>query len=481
MHLELDGHGPLHAQLTRALRVRLGLAMPAGARLPSSRELARQLGLARNTVIAAYDQLLDEGAIESRAASGFFVAGGAAIPSPPRPAATRTEPQSRYARRARRFHDHAALPSHAIGGTRYRFDCSTPSTNPALTTTWARELARAARYTSPFGADTQGLPALREAICDYLARRRGVIVTPEDILVVGGTQQAVALTARVLLDEGDEVAIEEPHYFATRQVLQVHGAQLQGVPVDADGLACEALPATPPRLICVTPSHQFPSGAVMSLARRHALLEYAARHRCWIFEDDYDGEFRHTAKPLPPLQALDGGRHVIYSGTFSKSMFPALRLGYMVVPASLRADFVAAKWQHDLSTPAIEQAALAAFIVNGGFDRHMRRSSEALRGRRDALIAGLREHAGTRVEISGASAGMHVLVWLRGLSRMQGDAFRARAREFGLGIPSVTPEYMAPPDRAGLLLKYAALSPQEIREAMPLFARCLDEFEISAP
>lgn len=477
MHLELDGNGPLHAQLTRALRKGLESGVSHGRRLPSSRALARDLGVSRNTVVAAYEQLQSEGVIESRAASGVFLARHAPAGTSFAPPAERLEPQSRYARRARRFHDHARLPSHHIDGVRYRFDCSTPSANPALTTAWARELTRAAAYTSPFNADAQGLPALRAAICDYLVRRRGVLVTPDDVLVVNGTQQAIALSARILLDEGDDVAIEEPHYFAVRQVLQVHGAQLQGIPVDEDGLVTEALPAAAPRLVCVTPSHQFPTGAVMSMARRKALLDYAVQHQCWIFEDDYDGEFRYVAGSMPPLRSMDGGSRVIYAGSFSKSLFPALRLGYVVMPPSLREDFVAAKWLQDFSSPAIEQAALAGFIANGGFDRHMRRSIDALRARRAALLDGLREHAGDRVEIANAQAGMHLLVWLRGKTRAQGDAFRARARELGLGIPPVGPEYLSPPDRAGLLLKYAGVSEQEIREAMPLFARCLDELE----
>ena len=474
LHLELDGNGPLHAQLTRALRRRLQSGISHGRRLPSSRELARTLGLSRNTVPAAYEQLLSEGVIETRAASGVFLARSASSAQPAAAPAERAEAQSRYARRARRYHDHARLPSNLIDGVRYRFDCSTPSVNPALTTAWARELAKAAAYTSPFNADAQGLPALRAAICDYLVRRRGVLVTPDDVLVVNGTQQAIALTARLLLDEGDEVAIEDPHYFAVRQVLQVHGAQLQGIPVDDKGLAVDALPATAPRMLCVTPSHQFPTGAVMSLPRRQALLDYAVQHQCWIFEDDYDGEFRYVAGSLPPLRALDGGNRVIYTGSFSKSLFPALRLGYVIMPRALREDFVAAKWLQDFSSPAIEQAALASFITNGGFDRHMRRSTDALRARRDALLEGLREHCGERVEIADAQAGMHLLVWLRDATQADGEAFRARARELGLGIPPVTPEYLNPPDRAGLLLKYAGVSVQEIREAMPLFARCLD-------
>ena len=178
---------------------------------------------------------------------------------------------------------------------------------------------------------------------------------------------------------------------------------------------------------------------------------------------------------MPALCSLEGGDRVIYTGTFSKALFPALRLAYIVMPSRLRQDFIAAKWLNDFGSPAIEQAALANFMANGGLERHMRRSTLALQERRVALIEGLRQHAGDRVEIEDSHAGMHLLVWLRDRSRQQGDALIARARTLGLGIPSVAPEYIQPPDRAGLLFKFAGVSTQEIREAMPLFARCLDE------
>lgn len=483
MHLELDGCGPLHAQITRALRSRLGTSFPPGARLPSSRELARDLGVSRNTVVAAYEQLLAEGAIESRVASGFFAAGFAAgfadaaagsadAGAPARTDTTLHEPQSRYARRSRRFHDPHDVSCHH--GARYRFDCGTPSTNPALTTAWARELARAATYTPSCSPGPQGLPALRVAICDYLSRRRGVVATPDDILVVCGTQQAIALTARIILDEGDEVAIEEPHYFATRQVLLVNGAQLQGIPVDAEGLVSEALPASPPRMICVTPSHQFPGGAVLPLSRRMALLQYAREHQSWIFEDDYDGEFRYGSKPLAALRSLDGDGRVIYVGTFSKSLFPSLRLGYLVMPAALRRDFVTAKWAQDFGNSAIEQVALARFMAGGGFERHLRRSARELQQRRAALLEGLRECSEGRLEIADSRAGMHLVVWLRGRTAADREPFLAHARQLGLGLHSIHPHYLDPPDRLGLLMGYCGLSVTQIREALPLFRRCLD-------
>ncbi|RPE75523.1 PLP-dependent aminotransferase family protein [Vulcaniibacterium tengchongense] len=476
MHLQLDGRGPVHAQLTRALKSavfagRLG----QGARLPATRQLARELGVSRNTVLAAYEQLRAEGFVEGRVGSGSYVTPPLRGPRPAPAGEAPLPPQSAFARRARRYHDHANMPGRAIPGVRYAFQYGVPMANPALTTAWARELARAAAYTSPGYPATQGLPALREAVCDYLARRRGVVAAPEDVFVVAGTQQAVALTARVLLDPGDEVALEEPHYSSLRELLLIHGAQVRAVPVDADGLRCDALPQPAPKLVCVTPSHQFPSGALMSLSRRLALLDYARRHDCWVLEDDYDGEFRYDGRPLDALRSLDEHGRVIYVGTFSKALFPALRLGYLVVPAGLRRDFLNAKWQDDFASPAIEQAALARFIAEGGFERHLRRAARTLRERRAALLDGLRRCGERRLRIADSRAGMHLVAWLEGRSAAEGEAFIAHARGLGLGLYSIAPYYLESPDRAGLLLGFASLSAAEIREAVRLLQRCLDE------
>jgi GntR family transcriptional regulator/MocR family aminotransferase len=360
---------------------------------------------------------------------------------------------------------------------RYSFQYGVPFTNPALTSAWARELAHAAAYTSPNYPASQGLPALREAVCDYLARRRGIQAEPQDVVIVDGTQQAVALTARVLLDPGDEVLLEEPHYSAMREALQIHGAQVRTVPVDAHGLRCDALPVPAPKLVCVTPSHQFPSGAVLSLPRRLQLLDYARRHGSWILEDDYDGEFRYDARPLAALRSLDEGDRVIYVGTFSTALFPSLRLGYLVVPAGLRGDYVNAKWQDDFGSCGIEQAALARFIVEGGFERHLRRAWKTLKERRAALLDGLQACSRGRLQIDDSHAGMHLVVWLKDRSAAQGEAFIARARSLGLGLYPIAPYYLQPPDRAGLLLGYCGLSVAEIHDAVALFATCLDEFD----
>lgn len=476
MHLQLDGRGPLHAQLTRALKAAVFAGrLHQGARLPATRQLAHELGVSRNTVLAAYEQLHAEGFVDGRVGSGSYVTPPLQTLRPVRALPASLAPQSEFARRCRLYHDHARMPGRRIDGVRYSFQYGMPVTNPALTSAWARELAHAAAYTAPGYPMSQGLPALREAVCDYLARRRGVQVRPEDVVIVDGTQQAVALTARVLLDPGDTAVLEEPHYAAIREVLQIHGARLQSVAVDGQGLCCDALPSEGAKLVCVTPSHQFPSGVVMSLPRRLELLDYAQRHGGWILEDDYDGEFRYDAQPLAALRSLDEHGRVIYVGSFSKVMFPSLRLGYVVVPAGLRADFVHAKWQDDFGSPGIEQAALARFMAEGGFERHLRRTWKTLKERRAALLGGLMRCSAGRLQINDSHAGMHLVVWLKDRSRAEGEAFIARARSLGLGLYPIAPYYLAPPDRAGLLLGYCGLSVAEIEAAVERFAACLDE------
>jgi len=475
MHLQLDGLGPLHAQLTRALKLALAHGRAGqGAKLPPTRALARDLGLSRNTVLTAYEQLRAEGFMEARVGSGSFVTAPLMTEAANDPQPMVAPPQTAYARRAREIHDPSWVGRRNQAPARFSFQYGLPLVNPALTTAWGRELARAAAYTAPNYPESQGLPALREAICDYLARRRGVQATPEDVLIVAGTQQAVSLSARVLLEPGDLAVVEEPQYFALRQILQIHGARVQGVDVDTDGLLPDRMPKESPRLVCVTPSHQFPSGAVLSLQRRLELLQYARRHDTWILEDDYDGEFRYDSKPLAALRSLDRDGRVLYVGTFSKTLFPSLRLGYVVMPAALRQDLVTAKWAQDFGSSAIEQAALAHFMQSGGFERHLRRSARTLVERRDALLEGLRECSKGRLDIADSHAGMHLVVWLRGKKNADLDPILAHAQKLGLGLHTIRPHYLRAPEGAGLLMGYCGLSVAQIREAMPVFARVLD-------
>lgn len=473
MFLSLDGQGPLHGQLARALKAAiLEGRLRTGERLPSTRSLAAELQMSRNTVLASYEELESEGFLTGRTGSGSYVA--AIEPqAPPPQAAAQPVRLSAYATRGLHAH-RQRMPGAEHRGLRYNLQYGVPMVNPTLTSAWRRELAHAAAYAPTDYPDAQGLPALRQAVCGYLMRRRGLQASPEDVLIVSGTQEAFALSAQVLLDPGESVAIEDPHYRAASRIFEAHGLNVVGVPVDRDGLVCDALPQQPsPRLICVTPSHQFPLGAVMSLPRRLALLRHAQAHEAWILEDDYDGEFRYGGAPLAALRSLDAHDRTLYIGTFSKALFPSLRLGYMVLPRALVRAFRTAKWLADAGCAAIEQLALARFIDSGGFERHLRRAAKTLRARRTALVQGLREHAGDRVEVLDSQAGMHLVAWLPGFDAAHFQALVEAGHARGLGLYPIAPFYLQPPQDQALLLGYGGLGVGEIREATRLLGECL--------
>ena len=475
MYLDLDGQGARYAQLIRALKgAILDGRFAAGARLPASRALARELDLSRNTVLAAYEQLQAEGFLLGRVGSGSFVANvGNAVPQR-RTTNTLIAPLSAFARRALSNTDGRRIPGRQHQDLRYNLQYGLPLANPLLAGVWRREVSRAAEHAEFDYPDAQGLPALREQICDYLSRRRGVPAAPEDVLIVSGTQQAFSLAARVLLEVGDSVVLEDPHYRGARQVFAAFGAHARGCRVDNEGLVPAALPGSA-RLAVVTPSHQFPTGALLPLARRVELLDWAVERRAWLIEDDYDGEFRYGGRPLAALKSLDRDGRVIYIGSFSKALFPALRLGYMVLPAALREAFLAAKWLEDRGCNALEQATLARFMADGGFERHLRRAAVALRARRSAMLNGLRRHAGDAVEVVDSNAGMHLTAWLTRANHGDCERLVAHARERGLGLYTIAPYCLKLPPRPGLVLGYAGLPTADIDAAMKLFGKCLQE------
>jgi GntR family transcriptional regulator/MocR family aminotransferase len=475
--------GPLYRRVYLALktRIRSGGLGPA-ARVPSTRALARDLRVSRNTVMLAYEQLAAEGYLVSRHREATSVAAVA----PPRPAAAPTSPAvarparvSAYARRLSARLDLApARPPGPRPTLRYDFRYGRPAVDEFPREIWRRLLAAHARRGSG-DALGYGSPAghgpLRAALSEYLARARGVVSDPERIVIVNGTQQALDLIARVLLDPGDGAVVEEPHYPGATIPFEALGARLLRVPVDAGGLDPSRLPpaAERPRLAYVTPCHQFPSGVIMALERRLALLRWASRVGAWVVEDDYVSEFRYEGRPLEALQSLDRDERAIYLGSFSKTLFPALRVGYLVLPRALVRPVLAAKWAADRFSAPLYQEALAELITSGQFERYLRRAGARNAGRRRALIAALREHFGARVEIAGENTGVHLVVWLNDVPPRGLGALIARAARAGVGVYSVAPFYAQPPRRAGLLFGYAALSEGEIRAGVRRLAEVL--------
>jgi len=265
----------------------------------------------------------------------------------------------------------------------------------------------------------------------------------------------------LLIEPGEPVVVEEPGYEGARNAFLARDAVLAPVPVDDQGLDPDALPAA--RLALATPSHQYPLGGVLSWTRRASLLAWAGRNAAWVIEDDYDGEYRFDGRPVPPLKALDADDRVVYLGTFSKVMFPALRIGYLVLPRALVEPFVRAKLLADGGSPRLEQDALAEFIASGAFERHVRRSRLQNGERRVVLLDALRERLGERVAISGANAGLHVVMWVRGAAGRSAGALAKRAAGAGVGIYPITPYYLTPPAQAGFILGYSGLGAGDIR------------------
>jgi GntR family transcriptional regulator / MocR family aminotransferase len=485
MFLKLDTDGALYDQIYRALRGQiLGGRLAAAARVPATRDLALDLGVSRNVAIMAYRQLLDEGYLTTRKGAGTFVA--RELPRHLTTAVARQQPRasrndvsvhlSAYARRVRDV-------SHGVQFTwaprrdvlPYDFRYGPPSFTDFPHETWCRVVARRARRVTIRDLDygpVEGLPALREAIAEYASRARAIACTPDQILVVNGSQQALDLAARVLVDPGDVVLMEEPHYRGARTVMRAAGAKIETIAVDEHGLRTAELAQrrTLSRLAIVTPSHQFPTGAVMPLGRRLELLSWARRVGACIFEDDYDSEYRYSGRPIEALAALDDSGCVLYAATFSKVMFPSLRLGYMILPDRLIEPIRSVKALMDTGGPSLAQAALVDFIREGHFERHLHRTRTRNASRRAAMLDAIDRHLGTRAQVSGINAGLHLMLWLRDLPASKSRELRMRAARAGVGVYSVDPFYLNPPKNVGLLLGYASMPEKQITEGIRRFA-----------
>lgn len=478
---------PLHHQVYADIRdaILSGRIAPR-SQLPSTRLLASELHISRTTVSLAFDQLRAEGFLEARERGGTFVAATipdrvlAAAPHPP----SRSSMQGRSAAQVRPVPS-AAVPSRrgatlaslttpamSFSGLQPRaFRTGVPALDAFPHSVWgqiaARLWRRAPRALLAYGVPN-GHEPLRRAIADYLEVSRGARCTSEQVIVVGGSQEALYLAAQLLIEPGDTAWVENPGYPGARNALAAAGARIVGVPLDGEGLdlAQGLRLAAKARIAYITPSHQYPLGVTMTIGRRLALLEWARRSGAWILEDDYDSEFRYTSRPLPSLQGLDAGRgdhneRVIYVGSFSKTLFPSLRIGFLVVPSPLVDAFAAARAVIDRQSPTVDQAVLAEFIAEGHFVRHLRRMRALYAERQHALLRGVRdgpliEH----VETGPSDAGMHLVGWLR----QHRDDARASARALEAGIEAQPLSAMAlgPVSRGALLLGYAAFTPSTL-------------------
>lgn len=463
-----------------------------GTPLPSTRGLAADLGVSRTTVTAAYEQLAAEGYLETspgraaRVAHSLLAPGGgrSAGPAPVRDAASALPP--RLSATGQRIAALALPPARAPDAAVIDFLYGSVAAADFPRQAWRQASQRVLRrqpaalaYGPPAGE-----AALRQALAGYLARARGLRCRPEQIVVVHGSQQAIALCAQLLLDPGDLAVVEDPGYGMARLCMQAAGATCLPVPVDAQGLRTEALPqGRPVRLAHVTPSHQFPLGGVLPVGRRRALLQWARQHGSWILEDDYDGEFRYGLRPVDALQALDADAPVLYIGTFSKALSPQLRLGYLVLPPPLVEVFGRAKRLADRSAPVLDQQVLAALIDDGSYERHVRRLRRAHERRRAALLAAIERHLPAGAQVAGAAAGLHVVLWLPGVPAADEAALVGAARQAGVGVSGVTPLYLQPGLRAaepaaGLILGHASLDIAQIDDGLRRLGRLLARWPV---
>jgi GntR family transcriptional regulator/MocR family aminotransferase len=473
MDLALDGKGFLYEQIARSLRMAIldGRLAP-GSRLPSTRLLSQALKVSRKSVLEAYDLLCAEQLAVALAGSGTRVV-DLGLKLATRIRAATTAAPSRYVTRMRQLPP-VMLAGYARSKVRPKFNLQygEPLIRASIFNSWRRKLSAAALRAGPHYQPAGGYLPLRRAISELLGRRRGVICDPANVLIVGGTQQAVTLVGRVVLDEGDTVVVEDPNYELATHSLIAHGATIVSVETDAEGLNVSKLPHEAAKLVLVTPSHQFPSGVVMSLTRRLELLEWAKRTGAWIFEDNYDAEFHAGRRSDPALCSLDLAERTIYVGSFSKTLFPSLRLGYIVCPSGLRNDLIMAKLLDDLGSPTIEQAALATFIQSRQYEKHLRESIDELMRRRRVLVATLSK-LGALVEIGPHEGGMHLVAWFPQMTYAQLDLLIDKAASLGLGVYPVHHYYKSKPAKPGLLIGYAGLSSAPLRMAAQLLVRCI--------
>jgi GntR family transcriptional regulator/MocR family aminotransferase len=457
LFVDADGGKPLAQQLYEQLRVAItgGRLLP-GDQLTPSRQLAGELRVSRHTVTTAYGRLVAEGYAEGRAGGGSVVAAGFSAP----PAGA---DQANALRPGRRF---AGLSVYSRPRPHnWRFDLRPGLPDPALfpAVVWRRRVAAAVAAEPRVYGHPAGKGELRRAIVGWVTRLRSVTATEDTVVVTGGAQHGIDLVARILLEPGDCVAVEDPGYAPVANLLSALGARVVGVPVDDEGLVVDQLPSAA-RIVYVTPSHQYPLGMTMSMPRRRALLRWAQQHGAAVIEDDYDTEFRYADRPLEPLQALDADGRVVYVGSFSKTFSPSVRLGFVVLPESLAGPVAALKQLTDWHPPTAMQMALAGFIDDGLFDKHIRRSRRVYAERHHILTTALHGPLAGHLTARTPNAGLHVAAVLRG-GRGEDEVLQA-ATKHGIATSGLSECFRSSPAQSGLMLGFGRISAADLPAAL---------------
>jgi GntR family transcriptional regulator/MocR family aminotransferase len=466
---------PLHRQLYDEIRRSiLSGRLARGQRVPSTRSLSDSLGISRATVTFSYETLLSEGYLEALTGSGTYVC--RRLPEELLRAKNPTgkeKPAAKTATKATNYKKLAKYGAHLRDKPwldygeeepEIQFSFGRPAFDQFPVREWQQlynqHLKKFQCTELDCPSKAAGYQPLREAIASYLSRARAVTCKPEQIIIVNGSQQAIDLVTRVIIDRGDAVGIEDPGYVGARMAFEVQGAQLIPLRVDKEGLVVSKLHSMPNlKLVYVTPSHQFPTGVVLSLARRLELLNWAEKTGTFIIEDDYDSEYRYKGRPIPALAGLEHHETVLYIGTFSKVLFPSLRLGYLVVPTPLIDVFTRAKWLADRHSPLLEQQVLTDFINQGHLDRHIRRMRNYYEEKRKNFVQALQAAFGQKITILGDNAGINVLIRIQ--TDIPNAEVVARAKALGVGIVSTV--YLNEGTPGEFLLNYGSLSEESLR------------------
>lgn len=477
--IKRDSGTPVFRQVY--LQIRLAILsgrLGAGTRLPSTRALAAELGVARTSVVAAYEQLLAEGYVSGKIGSGTYIS--SELPDATEPLAGRARKPAAPQKQAipARAAQFAALAPSTTQAANLPFDAGRALVDVRSTQLWSRLNRRMLVSIDPVHlgySDPRGLIELRTAICDHLRTMRAVQCEPDQVIVTSGAQQATDIAIRVLLARDDEAWVEDPGYPITYQALLVAGARIHPVPVDAGGMNIHVgIRAAPKaRVAFVTPSHQHPLGVVLSMARRLELLAWARENRAWIVEDDYDSEFRYSGRPLASLQGLDDSDRVIYVGTYSKALFPGLRMGYVVAPPALVGAFTGARFLMDRHPPSLSQVVLSEFMRGGHYASHIRRTRLVYREARDALVDQLRKKLGDDITVESPDQGRHLIAHLH--DGASDTAIERAAGENRLTVRAISRLYRRAPPRSGLMLGFAGFSRDAIARGVSVLAGIIRE------